>query len=102
MKLLKITLGIALFPLAASAANSCHYSVDASSVKIGWTAFKTSEKTPVKGSIKDLEIHVPAHPQKSLKALLLSVKASGAIDGEKKSDSGNPQRDTTLFQKFFS
>ena len=72
------------------------------SVKVEWTAFKTTEKTPVHGNLKELKIETPAKSVKSLKELLTKTKASGQIDSEKKSDSGNPARDLTLFQKFFS
>jgi hypothetical protein len=103
MKHIKIALVFLCLPLAASAAkNTCTYSLDSQTVKVGWTAFKTSEKTPVKGILKDINYKSGVKPVKSLNALLSKLQASGQIDNEKKSDSGNPARDTTLFQKFFS
>lgn len=103
MKLLKIALGLSLLPLSAFAAKKeCRFVVDTGSVKVAWTAFKTSEKTPVQGTLKDLTFKTPVKGGKSLKAVLAQTKAFGQIDSEKKSDSGNPARDLTLFQKFFS
>ena len=102
MKHINFIIGFALIPLSASAIDfGCKYSLDPQSVKIGWTAFKTTEKTPVKGTIKDSKVQTPPKPTKSLSALLTATKADGQIDHQDKSDSGNPARDTTLFQKFF-
>jgi len=103
MKHLKIASAFTFLSISAFAANpACTYTLDSSSVKVGWTAFKTTEKTPVKGSLNEVQVTTSKKPAKSLTALLSSAKATGQMDGEKKSDSGNPARDTTLFQKFFS
>ena len=103
MKSLKIFLLLSLIPLAANAANhQCTYTVDTTSTKVSWTAFKTTEKTPVSGTLKDVTIKAPLKGTNDFKKLLVLVKAAGSIDNEVKSDSGNPARDLTLFQKFFS
>lgn len=103
MNLFKIALGISLISTPSFAAtNTCRYEVDPTTVKVGWTAFKTTEKTPVQGTLKDVQIKTPMKSVKNLVGLLARVKASGSVDSEKKSDSGKPERDHTLFEKFFS
>jgi polyisoprenoid-binding protein YceI len=103
MKLTQIAFILTLIPLQSFAATEkCKYSMAPDSVKVEWTAFKTTEKTPVHGNLKEVKIESPSKAVKSLKDLLSKTKASGQIDSEKKSDSGNPARDLTLLQKFFS
>lgn len=92
-----------LLPLTALAAkNNCKLVVDPQSVKVSWTAFKTTEKLPVSGTLKELTIKSPVKGSNSLKAVLAQTNAFGQLDSEKKSDTTNPARDLTLFQKFFS
>lgn len=103
MKLLIIVLGLSLIPLTSKAAKTnCTYLVDESSVKVLWTAYKTSDKTPVQGELKGYKFKTSPRGLKSMKALMSVSKVSGFINTEKSSESGNPARDQTLYQKFFS
>jgi hypothetical protein len=103
MKTLIIAFALSWIPTASFAAKkACTYQVDESSIAVFWTAYKTTEKTPVQGALKDVRFKVPPRPLKNMKALLSTTKASGLIGDEKKSDTGNPARDLTLYQKFFS
>lgn len=102
MKLWKISLSLCLFPFAALAAKQeCRYIVDPASVKATWTAYKTSEKTPVSGTIKGLEVNASPIGSKIFKAVIAKTNVTGFIDKATKIDSGNPARDATLFEKFF-
>jgi len=102
MKHLKILIVLALLPHPAFAIDfGCTYSLDPHSVKIGWTAFKTTEKTGVHGTIKDTNIQTSRKPTKTLAMMLSDTVGQGQINNANKSESGNPTRDETLFQKFF-
>jgi polyisoprenoid-binding protein YceI len=92
-----IALSFALAP-TSSYAQSCTYTADPSSLTVGWTAFKTTQKTPVKGSFKKLAVHGKL-TQKSLSALLQGLHVMVDL---KSADTGNPARDKTLQDYFFS
>lgn len=94
---------VGLFALnpAFAAKEVCQYRLDPASIKVNWTAFKTTEKLAVNGTLKDVLVKT-SDQSKSLKTLIEKTSGSGKFDSEKKSDSGNPARDSTLFQKFFS
>ncbi len=79
----------------------CFYQLDPATVKVTWTAFKTTEKVGVNGNLNEVKVVTPKKA-KSLSVLLKGVNGSGGFDDVKKSESGNPGRDQTLFEKFFS
>lgn len=96
-----VIFGLFVLQPALAAKEVCHYQFDSSSVKVNWTAFKTTEKVAVNGTVKEVAFKT-SEKAKSLKALVEKTSGSGKFDSEKKSDSGNPARDATVFQKFFS
>ncbi len=98
-KILVASLFISTSALAAK--TECIYQLDPASVKVNWTAFKTTEKVAVQGTVVDVKVESP-QKSKSLKALLQKTIGSGSFDSVKKSDSGNPARDQTVYDKFFS
>jgi hypothetical protein len=79
----------------------CVYQLDPASLKVTWTAFKTTEKVAVNGNVQEVKVVAPKKA-KSLPVLLKGVIGSGSFDDVKKSETGNPGRDQTLFEKFFS
>jgi hypothetical protein len=87
--------------VASTPKSECFYQLDPASVKVTWTAFKTTEKIGVNGNVQGVSVQTPKKV-KSLSALLKGVTASGKFDEVKKSETGNPGRDQTLFDKFFS
>ena len=86
----------------SASAEKCVYSVDPSSVKVNWTAFKTMQKVAVNGSFPGVVISGKLKDQKSLTALLNSLKAELVVDSAKSISTGNPVREQTLFEHFFS
>ena len=86
---------------ALAAKPECVYQFDPASVKVTWTAFKTTEKVGVNGNVQDVKVVAPKKA-KSLPVLLKGMIGSGSFDNVKKSETGNPGRDQTLFDKFFS
>ncbi len=96
-------LGIFAFlwsPFSTLAEASCQYTPQEKSLQIGWTAFKTTQKLGVHGKFKH------SKNQKSLKKSyesLTKLLDSAQIEVQLlSSDSGDPGRDQTLKQKFFS
>jgi polyisoprenoid-binding protein YceI len=79
-------------------AQKCTYSLDKSSVTVGWTAYKTSQKTAVNGSFKKVAIKGKTEG-KNLAKLLEGLSVS--VD-QLSVDTGNPTRDKTLADFFFS
>ncbi len=75
----------------------CSFQLNKDSGKVGWTAFKTSEKVGVKGTFK--KVTLEAKPE--------ADSLSKALDGTEVSvdklsvDTTNPARDTTLTDFFF-
>jgi polyisoprenoid-binding protein YceI len=94
---LSITL---VFASAAARADSqkCTYTLDPSSVAVGWTAYKTSQKTGVNGSFKKVEVTGKTEGDS------LGKLADGLqVSADKLSvDTGNPARDKTLSDYFFA
>ncbi len=84
-----------------AAQERCDFRLDPASVKVNWTAFKTTEKLAVSGTVKEVAVQ-SVQKAKSLKELIEKTTGKGKFDAESKSDSGNPARDTTVYQKFFS
>jgi hypothetical protein len=68
------------------------------SVKLQWTAFKTTEKLGVSGSFTSILVEAPTHADSEEK-LLSGISFS--IDGLSVA-SGNPERDRSLKESFFA
>lgn len=73
------------------------YTLDAASAKIGWTAYKTTDKIAVKGEFKELNLKVGKNSSEPI-ALLNSTKFSIPISSL---FSNNEDRDSKLKQFFF-
>ncbi len=82
---------------ATGAGAACTYSVDPSTVKIGWTAFKLTEKVGVPGTFQKVRWSGPTAAS-SLAELARGLRVE--IDGASLS-TGNPGRDATIADFFF-
>jgi len=100
-KLLLILLGIAVFSPEMALAEKCVYQVDPGSLQVNWTAFKTMQKVAVKGGFTELTVFGDLESA-SLAGLLDQLEAEIDIKNEGLIRTGNPGRDLTLFQHFFS
>ncbi len=89
--------GVFCGSISASAAN-CTYELQKNSVVVGWTAFKTTQKTGVNGSFKTVVVAGKTEA-KSLSDLIKGLTVS--VD-KASVDTGNPARDKTLSDFFFS
>jgi polyisoprenoid-binding protein YceI len=67
-------------------------------VQVEWTAFKTSAKTPVKGSFKKLDVTSPKGGASTLRGVL--ERSSIAFD-PREIETGDTARDATLRAAFF-
>jgi hypothetical protein len=77
---------------------NCTYSLNADSVKLNWTAFKTTKKVAVTGNLSN-GIKVESHKEgKDLKKFLSGIEVK--VDFAK-SESGNEARDKNLAYYFF-
>lgn len=83
---------------AKSFAAPCTYDLDKKSVTIGWTAFKTSEKLPVKGTFKNVTISGKTSANQLAK-LVEGFKVS--VDPQSL-DTANPARNDTIIKFFFN
>jgi hypothetical protein len=83
------------------AASSCTYEMDQKSVKVSWTAFKTTQKVPVHGAFTEVNFVSALKKQNSLAALLNGARAEIHLKNAGSSSTGNPARDQTLFDHFF-
>jgi len=83
-------------------ADTCKFDLDTSSAKVTWTAFKTTQKVQVAGSFTSVDYSGSVSQQKSLNALLKGIHAKIAVKDATSSTTGNPARDQTLFDHFFS
>ena len=87
---------------AASQANSsarpmCRYRLPKASASIEWTAFKTTEKLGVKGTLKEIQVKAP-------ETFLTFSETLEAVQAELNGmsvDSGNAARDENLKKGFF-
>ncbi len=92
----------ALLMLAASTActkkePACSYASDPKDIKVEWTAFKTMQKVPVKGSLPQLKVTGPSSTA-SLAELMKGLKVE--IDATA-IETGNPGRNVTIQEFFF-
>jgi polyisoprenoid-binding protein YceI len=101
MKKTTLSLIFALLPfLVATTANAqtCTFQLDKDSVVVQWTAYKTTQKTGVKGSFKKINVDGKTEG-KSVGDLLKGITVS--VD-KLSVDTGNPARDKTLADFFFA
>jgi polyisoprenoid-binding protein YceI len=82
---------------AADTATACTFKVDRDSVKVGWTAFKTTKKAGVKGGFDKVSYAGPAESPSLRQALLgsvVSIETSSV-------NTGDVGRDANLLNFFF-
>jgi hypothetical protein len=84
-----------------SQAESCKFSLDPSSLKVEWTAFKTTQKLGVNGAFPGVSLVKGVKEQRTLQKLLSSVSGEIRLEGASGIQTGNPGRDQTLFDRFF-
>lgn len=83
---------------AQAADKTCKVELLKDSVTVEWTSYKTTEKTPVKGSFKNVSV-VGKLEAKDLTALANGLR----VEVDRRSvQTGNPGRDATLVSAFFS
>lgn len=73
------------------------YSLETKTTKINWTAFKTTDKVPVKGTFKTINVvnnHVSESPLEALNNIEFSIPVNSI-------DSKNEKRDAKLVKYFF-
>lgn len=73
------------------------YTLDQSSAKIGWTAYKTSEKLPVKGEFKQIVVEnesITVNPIDAINGATFSIPVSSLF-------TNNADRDAKLLTFFF-
>lgn len=101
-QLVILLLFFSLFPAplanAATSTAKCAHSIDPSAVQVEWTAFKTSAKTPVRGSFKKLDVTAPKGGASTLRGVL--ERSSISFD-PREIETGDPARDATLRTVFF-
>ena len=84
-----------LLPVASQA--KCTFTAEPKAVTVEWTAFKTTDKLPVVGTFKTIEVK-GLESAKDLKKLVQSWKASIDVSSL---ETQNPGRNLTLLQSFF-
>lgn len=101
MKLFLVFYSI-FFSALTFADTNCGFEAVKDSAFLEWTAFKTTEKLPVKGTFKDLNL-IKIRKDKR-KALTLEdwMKSHSFAINIKSVDTDNPERDKTLFDNFFN
>jgi hypothetical protein len=87
---------------SANAAETCSYDLDAQSLQVNWTAYKTMQKVGVGGSFTEVTVEGDLSSSKSLAALLNQLDAEIDVNQAEKIRTGNPGRDATIMQNFFS
>lgn len=78
-------------------AETCKFNLTENSIKVGWTAYKTTEKVAVVGTFKNVTVK-GGKPTQSLADLAQSIEVT--VD-PLSVDSGNPARDLTVTEYFF-
>lgn len=91
-------LTIFLFIGRLAVAEKCHFSPDPDSLKIHWTAFKTTEKIAVNGEFGEFKFAQGAGKFSSLTKMIESFKVSVDLSSVK---TGDNARDFTLKEFFF-
>ena len=100
-KQLLITLISLVFMQFQAWGSPCMISVDPSSIQINWTAFKTMQKLAVKGSFTEVTL-IGELEGATLTSVLSQLEAEIVVKDASSIRTGNPGRDQTLFQHFFS
>jgi hypothetical protein len=96
--LLGVILALSQSPsVLAEEGSDCRFSLDSTGLKLEWTAFKTSEKLPVRGTFEKLEVS-SSDAASDLATLLNSV--SFRMDTVSVS-SGDPARNSNIANGFF-
>ena len=80
----------------------CKFEVDPKAMKIEWTAFKTTQKVPVNGSFTEVVLSGDVAQTTTFEKFLGQMDAEINLTDVTKIKTGNPARDTTLFNSFFS
>ena len=93
---------VLLIPGAAHANLECKYSIDQNTVEIDWTAYKTSQKVGVQGSFTEVTLFGDINNGFSVAALLGGLEAEINMNKKEIVKTGNPARDQTLYEHFFS
>jgi polyisoprenoid-binding protein YceI len=89
---------VGLLPLGVRAADPvCVYKLEPGSARVGWTAYKTTKKTPVKGEFKTIELKGPSEGKDFAKLL----KGARVTVDPFSSDSANAERDANVSTFFF-
>ncbi len=83
-------------------AEHCSYALDPSSVQVNWTAFKTMQRLAVNGSFTEVSIFGELQDPGSFTHLLSQLEGEIGVKDATLIRTGNPGRDMTLFQHFFS
>lgn len=91
---------LTLLNLTADA--SCLYTVDANSIQINWTAFKTTQKVAVTGSFSEVTLSGELRKVTSFDSFLSQLEGEIDVNAPAKIRTGNVGRDQTLFEKFFA
>lgn len=79
----------------------CEYEVDAKSVQIVWTAFKTSQKVGVNGTFPNATIRGNLTQRAEFKKFLSQLEAEIKVSGPEQFHTGNPAREQTIYEHFF-
>ena len=93
---------LSLSSASLAAPEKCKFEVDSSTVKVEWTAFKTTEKVGVNGSFGEVILSGKQSKTGTFKAFLEQMGAEINLSGVAQVKTGNPARDKTLFESFFS
>ena len=101
MKNITLALIASTLLLSHSSFAKCTYEMDAKTVQVNWTAFKTVQKVGVTGSFTDPKVTGKLKKTGTLADLLNQLKAEMVADKADQIHTGNPGRDQTLIEHFF-
>ena len=94
-------LSLLVLPLSVRAANHCTFEVDPNSIQIDWTGYKTTQQVAVNGGFTEVTL-VGDLKGSSFESLLGQLEGEVDVKDAAHIRTGNPARDATLFEKFFS
>jgi hypothetical protein len=83
-------------------AETCRYVLEPGSVQVNWTAFKTMQRLAVNGAFTEVSILGELEDKTSFTHLLSQLEGEIGVKDASLIRTGNPGRDMTLFQHFFS
>lgn len=84
---------------AGASTDVCNYEVDSTSVRVDWTAFKTSQKVGVSGNFAEVVL-AGELSNRDISKLFEDLEAEISL-APASIKTGNPARDQTLFDHFF-